>query len=207
MARIVLLVDPNTGALVDIAGRNREGGKFLKFIRRMLSLDKNPILDYGVNGGDTLEISKNGVAGKAVNIKADVLNVSGEVKSGNKTIADIVNERISDVASILRGKDGEIEITEKQDEDSGQTYYEISLDSAVSTLIEQLNEALEAMQEVPKKYISKQSLSEALEGIEIHEEDTLEDVKAQFSALVRNLNAIASETDTETEEAEGEPDE
>lgn len=207
MARVVIILDPNTGALIDVAGHSREDSRYLKFIKRMLSLDKNPILDYGNNGGDTLEISKGGSAGKAVNIKADVLNVSGVVKSGNKTIADIVNERISDVASILRGKDGEIEITEKQDEDSEQTYYEISLGSAVSTLIEQLNEALEAMQEVPRKYISKQSLSEALEGIEIHEEDTLEDVKAQFSALVRNLNAIASEADTESEEAEGEPDE
>ena len=207
MARVVIILDPNTGALIDVAGHSREDSRYLKFVKRMLSLDKNPILDYGNNGGDTLEISKGGSAGKAVNIKADVLNVSGVVKSGDKTIADIVNERISDVASILRGKNGEIEITEKQDEDSGQTYYEISLDSAVSTLIEQLDEELEAMQEVPKKYISKQSLSEALEGIEIHEDDTLEDVKAQFSALVRNLNAIASEADTESEEAEGEPDE
>lgn len=207
MARVVIILDPNTGALIDVAGHSREDSRYLKFVKRMLSLDKNPILDYGNNGGDTLEISKGGSAGKAVNIKADVLNVSGEVKSGDKTIADIVKERISDVASILRGKDGEIEITEKQDEDSGQTYYEISLDSAVSTLIEQLDEELEAMQGIPKKYISKQSLSEALEGIEIHEEDTLEDVKAQFSALVRNLNAIASEADTESEEAEGEPDE
>lgn len=207
MARVVIILNPNTGALIDVAGHSREDSRYLKFVKRMLSLDKNPILDYGNNGGDTLEISKGGSAGKAVNIKADVLNVSGEVKSGGKTIADIVNERISDVASILKGKDGEIEITEKQDEDSGQTYYEISLDSAVSTLIEQLDEELEAMQGVPKKYISKQSLSGALEGIEIHDEDTLEDVKAQFSALVRNLNAIASEADTESEEAEGEPDE
>lgn len=207
MARVVIILDPNTGALIDVAGHSREDSRYLKFVKRMLSLDKNPILDYGNNGGDTLEISKGGSAGKAVNIKADVLNVSGEVKSGDKTIAEIVNERISDVASILKGKDGEIEITEKQDEDSERTYYEISLDSAVSTLIEHLDEELEAMQGVPKKYISKQSLSEALEGIEIHEEDTLEDVKAQFSALVRNLNAIASEANTESEEAEGEPDE
>lgn len=207
MARVVIILDSNTGALIDVSGRSREDSRYLKFVKRMLSLDKDPILDYGNNGGDTLEISKGGSAGKAVNIKADVLNVSGVVKSGDKTIADIVNERISDVASILKGKDGEIEITEKQDEDSGRTYYEISLGSAVSTLIEQLDEALEAMQDIPKEYISKQSLSEALEGIEIHEDDTLEDIKAQFSALVRNLNAIASEADTESEEAEGEPDE
>jgi hypothetical protein len=207
MARVVIILDPNTGALIDVAGHSREDSRYLKFVKRMLSLDKNPILDYGNNGGDTLEISKGGSAGKAVNIKADVLEVTGDIKSNGKTIAEIIAKRISDVTSILRGKEGEIDVSEAVDEETGEAYVLISLDEAISSTIENLMEQLEAIREMPKKYVSKQSLSEALEGIEIHEEDTLEDVKAQFSALVRNLNAIASEADTESEEAEGEPDE
>lgn len=207
MARVVIILDPNTGALIDVAGHSREDSRYLKFVKRMLSLDKNPILDYGNNGGDTLEISKGGSAGKAVNIKADVLEVTGDIKSNGKTIAEIIADRISDVTSILRGREGEIDVSEAVDEETGEAYVLISLDEAISSTIENLMEQLEAIKEMPKKYVSKQSLSDALEGIEIHEEDTLEDVKAQFSALVRNLNAIASEADTESEEAEGEPDE
>lgn len=185
MARIVLLVDPNTGALVDIAGRNREGGKFLKFVRRMLSLDKNPILDYGANGGDTLEISKNGAAGKTVNIKADTVNVSGDIKSKGQSMTDIAYGQIAVVLTMIRGKEGEISVSSETDAETGKTYLEISLSAALSA-----------------RYVSKQALAQALEDIEIHEDDTLEDVKTQFSALIGNLRDLA-----EAENVEGESDE
>ena len=125
----------------------------------------------------------------------------------------MVADRISDVTSILRGKEGEIVVSEAVDEESGETYVQISLDEAISSTIGNIVEELEAIREMPKKYVSKQSLSEALEGIEIHDEDTLEDVKAQFSALLFRLKAISSEAEEEegipedTEEAEGDADE
>lgn len=213
MARVVIIVDSATGALIDVAGHRREDSRYLKFVKRMLSLDKNPILDYGNNGGDTLEISKNGSAGKAVIVKSDVLEVTGDIKSKGKTIAEIIAERISDVTSILRGKEGEIVFSEIVDEESGKAYMQISLDEAISSTIGNIVEQLEVIGEMPKKYVSKQSLSDALEGIEIHDEDTLEDVKARFSALLSRLKAISSEAEEEegstedTEEAEGDADE
>ena len=213
MARVVIIVDSATGALIDVAGHAREDSRYMRFVGRMLSLAKNPVLNYGNNGGDTLEISKNGSAGKAVIVKADVLEVTGDIKSNGKTIAEMVADRMSDVTSVLRGKPGEIVISEETDEETEQTYLQISLDEEVSSTIENLVEQLEAIKEMPKKYVSKQSLSEALEGIEIHDEDTLEDVKAQFSALLSRLKAISSEAEEEegspenTEEAEGDADE
>ena len=206
MARVVIIVDSSTGALIDVAGHRREDGRYAKFAGRMLSIDKNPILDYGNNGGDTLEISQNGSAGKAVIVKSDVFEVTGDIKSNGKTIAEMVADRISDVTSVLRGRPGEIVISEEIDEETEQTYMEISLDEGVSSTIENLIEQLGAIEEMSKKYVSKQSLSEALEGIEIHDGDTLEDVKAQFSALLSRLRAISSEADN-SEEAEGDVDE
>ena len=206
MARVVIIVDSSTGALTDVAGHRREDGRYAKFAGRMLSIDKNPILDYGNNGGDTLEISQNGSAGKAVIVKSDVFEVTGDIKSNGKTIAEMVADRISDVTSVLRGRPGEIVISEEIDEETEQTYMEISLDEGVSSTIENLIEQLGAIEEMSKKYVSKQSLSEALEGIEIHDGDNLEDVKAQFSALLSRLRAISSEADN-SEEAEGDVDE
>jgi len=208
MARVVIIVDSSTGALVDVAGHRREDSRYLRFAGRMLSLDKNPILDYGNNGGDTLEISKGGAPGKAVNVKAEVLNVTGDIKSRGKTIAEIVAASMSDTDMMLRGKEDEIDVTGKIDEETGQAYLEISLADAVSTAIGYVAEQYEAIKEMPKKYVSKKALSEALEGIEIHEEDTLEAVKAQFSALLEALRSISSESEEEAaEEAEGSSDE
>ena len=203
MARVVIIVDSNTGALIDVAGHRREDGRYMKFSGRMLSIDRNPILDYGNNGGDTLEISKKGSAGKAVIVKADVLDVTGDIKSKGKTVAEMVADRISDVTSVLRGKPGEIVISEELDEDTGQTYFEISLNDAVSSEIAALAEQLDVIRD---KCVSKRALSEALEDIEIHDEDTLEDVKTQFSALLSRLRAISSEAEN-SEEAEGDVDE
>lgn len=143
MARVVIIVDSITGALTDVAGHSREDSRYLKFVKRMLSLDRNPVLDYGGNGGDTLEISKGGAAGTAVNIKADTLNVSGEVKSGGQTISQISDSRI------------------------------------------------------------KAAIGNAIDGISVGEDDTLEDIRSKFSLLLENLNAIVSAS----EGAEGEQNE
>lgn len=87
MARCVLIVDSETGKLIDAAGNVREGGRYRKFVSRMLSSDKNPVLDYGANGGDKLEISNGGYPGAEVNIKARVLTISGDLRVNGNTIA------------------------------------------------------------------------------------------------------------------------
>ena len=87
MARCVLIVDSETGKLVDVAGNVREGGRYRKFIGRMLSSDRNPMLDYGANGGSKLEISDGGYAGDEIDLKARLVNISGDLRVGGVTLA------------------------------------------------------------------------------------------------------------------------
>lgn len=192
MAKVVLIVDSETGALVDVAGNVREdGGRYSKFARRFLSLAKNPELDYGVNGGDTLNISKGGVNGAQINLNANVVRVSGTLKVGEQTIQDLIDSRqIASIASAVRGTPGEISVTETVDAETGNPIVVISLDPTVSTKIQELLEALGDIPEATSKYITKTDLANALDGISVNEEDTFEEVKAQFMALVNNLKEL-----------------
>lgn len=90
MARVVVIVNSDTGALVDVAGNVREGGRYERFAKRMLSTDENPVLDYGGNGGDTLVISANGGNGKEIRLHADKVVVMGDLEVSGKTLDDFV---------------------------------------------------------------------------------------------------------------------
>jgi len=92
MARVVVIVNSDTGALVDIAGNAREGGRYEKFAKRMLSTDKDPVLDYGGNGGDVLIISANGENGKEIRLLADKVVVSNVLEINGKTMDDFVSK-------------------------------------------------------------------------------------------------------------------
>jgi len=149
MARCVLIVDSATGKVIDVAGNVREGGRYRKFVGRMMSADANPVLDYGVNGGNKLEISRGGYAGEEVKIKAATVKVSGDMEvAGDLKVAGV---SISDIA----GCD-------------------------LSALV------------------SKEELAEAIEGLSVSEDATLEDVKSTLSALLENLAALVATGNTQT---------
>ena len=146
--RIVLIIDSATGAMVDVAGNSRETGRYSKFSRRMLSLHTNPQLDYGVNGGDTLIISKNGLPGKLINLIADKVNVSGELLVGGKTIEEIIagGGTISILDSVV-GTEEQIDVDTVVDETSGKQVRQISLDPVITTKMEQVFSLVDRFEE------------------------------------------------------------
>lgn len=146
--RIILIIDSATGAMVDVAGNSRETGRYSKFSRRMLSLHTNPHLDYGVNGGDTLIISKNGLPGKLINLIADKVNVSGELLVGGKTIEEIIagGGTISILDSVV-GTDKQIDVDTVVDETSGKLVRQISLDPVIITKMEQVFSLVDRFEE------------------------------------------------------------
>ena len=77
------------------------------------------------------------------------------------------------------------------DQETGKAILTISLDATLATKIQELEEYLGSVPELPEKYISKTALADALSGIYLADDATLEDVKAQFTALVENLQGLA----------------
>lgn len=90
MSRIVPIIDSSTGALTDVAGASAENARYKRFARRLLSLDRNPRLDYGGNGGDELVVDKGGAQGKRITLAADTVRVTGDLLVRNKSIDEIV---------------------------------------------------------------------------------------------------------------------
>jgi hypothetical protein len=193
MSRVVVVIDSNTGAVIDVAGNKRETGRYAKFIKRMLSLDKNPTLNYGFNGGDTLTISKNGNEGATVNIKAKVLNVSGQIKSNGQTLEEIASDRIQSILDKVYGTDGEIDVTTLIDAESGEPYIQISLNASIVNQLAAFERDLNEQAAGAGKFVTKEALAEAISGITIEEEDGIDELKEKFSTLLENLATLASE--------------
>ena len=204
MSRVVVVIDSNTGAVIDVAGNKRETGRYAKFIKRMLSLDKNPTLNYGFNGGDTLTISKNGNEGAAVNIKAKVLNVSGQIKSNGQTLEQIASDQIQSVLDKVYGTDGEIDVTTLIDAESGEPYIQISLNASVVNQLAAFERDLDEQAAGAGKFVTKEALAEAINGITIEEEDGIDELKEKFSTLLENLATLASEDSSGSSSGEGE---
>lgn len=196
MARVVLIVDSATGALIDVAGNVREGGRYRKFVKRLLSTDKNPVLDYGGNGGDTLTISKGGGKGKAINLKANLVNVDGELKVGGKTIAEIAASGESDVLNILRGTKGEVDVAEVYvtDSSSGEEkkYIQISLDQSVLGKLEMIDSALGGITSL----IKKSDVAALARDLTVQDSDTIEEVKGTLRVLLERISALAGSGST-----------
>ena len=189
MARVVLIVDSDTGSLVDVAGYSRESGRYSRFARRMMSTHVNPQLDYGVNGGNSLTISKGGNAGESINLIADMVNVSGGLKVGGKTIGEISEEGKESVLGRVVGTDGEISVSTVLDEETGKTARKVSLDQAVSTMLEHVDELVDSIDETIAR------ISEALSGVESGLEDLAGEVETIASRLDDIENGYASRAD------------
>lgn len=206
MSRVVVVIDSNTGAVIDVAGNKRETGRYAKFVKRMLSLDKNPTLNFGGNGGDTLTISKNGNEGETVNILAKVLNVSGVVKAKGQTLEEIAAGQIRSVLDMVYGTDGEVDVTEQTDKD-GKPFLQISLNASVVNRLAALERDMEAQEASAANYatkvdlaaavesmVTKADLAAAVEGITIEEEDGIDEIKEKFATLLGNLAALAGDS-------------
>lgn len=102
MARVVVIVNSDTGTLVDVAGNSREGGRYGKFSQRMLTPDgKN--LDYGADGNDTLVISRGGRQGKEIRLLADKVVIPKDLEVNGKSLGDCITKR--ELAEAIRGID------------------------------------------------------------------------------------------------------
>lgn len=204
MSKVVVVIDSNTGAVIDVAGNKRETGRYAKFVKRMLSLDKDPTLNFGFNGGDTLTISKNGGNGKAVNIKADVLNVSGEIKSNGQTLDKIAAGQIQSVLGMIYGTDGEIDVTTLVDVDTGNQYIQISLNPSVVNQLAALEKDMQEQADGTSKFVTKEDLASVVDGITIEEDDGVDELKEKLSMLLSNIAALASGgSSSESDSGEG----
>lgn len=131
MSRVVLIADEDTGRLVDIFGSSRESGRYARFAKRMLSPGQNPVLDYGADGGDRLEISASGANGSEVNILADVVNIPGELKVAGRTVEEMASDGVEYVLNRIEGTPGQIDVSITTNGSSGEAFVHLSLDQAV----------------------------------------------------------------------------
>ena len=188
MARVVLIVDSRTGALIDVAGNVREGGRYYMFAKRMLSLDKNPLLDYGANGGDSLEISNGGSPGKKIALKADVVEVSGSMTVGGRPLDDYL-ANIDSLIDRVSGVEGEISVTPtvKQD-DPTHTYLLIGLAPEVVERLDVIDEAIEAS----AGFVKKSDIMDVVRDLQVGDDDTLDEVKGTLRVLISRLTELAA---------------
>jgi hypothetical protein len=199
MARVVLIVDSATGTLIDVAGNVREGGRYRKFVKRMLSTDKNPVLDYGGNGGDKLTISKGGGRGSEINLKANTVKVDGELKVGEKTIAEIAASEAVGVLDVLRGTEGEVSVEEVYVTDSSSgtesRYIQISLDQSVLSKLEMIDAALGGITSLVKK----DDIAGLAKDLTVADGDTIEEVKGTLRVLLERINDLSGSSGSHSE--------
>jgi len=199
MARVVLIMDSDTGALVDVAGNLREGGRYARFAKRMLSLDANPTLDYGANGGDSLTISRNGSPGREINLKAATVNVSGTLKVNGREVGPSGGgASLDDVV----GTDGQISarnsIVEDPDTGEARQVRQISLsDSVMGSLLMISN----ALKDIPG-LVPRDELAAVVENLYVRPEDGLDDVKETLRQLLEGLKSISGASSPQESEQE-----
>lgn len=187
MARIVLVIDSSTGELIDVAGNYKEGGRYKKFAKRILSSDKNPVLDYGGNGGSSLTISKNGGNGAEINLLADKVNVAGDLSINGKDISSLLTKE--DALDNIKGSEGQISVSKSYtaDENGEQVkYITLSLDEHVLGKLE----IVDNLAGDAKTLVKKQDLYDLVSGLSVDEDATLEDVKGTLRVLINGLKNI-----------------
>ena len=192
MARCILIIDSATGELIDAAGNGREGGRYKKFVRRLLSRDTNPVLDYGGNGGDTLIVAKNGGKGKAIYLKAETVYVSDDLKIGDRTVAEIAAAQAKGILNDLVGTSSEITVkpTLIVDPETHQArdVIQISLADAVLGRLEMIDAALGKV----SRFVTKEDLTRVIADLKVEDTDTLEEVKGTLRVLLQRLNELVS---------------
>lgn len=204
MARCVLIIDSVTGELIDAAGNGREGGRYKKFVQRLLSRDTNPVLDYGGNGGDALTIAKNGGKGKAIHLKADTVYVSDDLKIGDRTVAEIAADQLRGALDDIRGTDGQITVKPIQLIDpitkQERTGIQILLADAVIGRLEMIDAALGKV----SKFVTKEDLARVIADLKVEDTDTIEEVKGTLRVLLQRLNDLVSGSSSDSSDsAEG----
>jgi hypothetical protein len=185
MSRCILVIDSERGELVDVAGNVREGGRYLKFAKRLLSTAENPVLDYGANGGDTLTVSMDGGIGAAINLNARVVNVPGDIKLNGESISKIISSEVADAIDNIRGSDGEIGV--KKDSETGNIV--ISLSPAVTEKLDLIDVAVGNL--ASNQFVSRQEIANAIDGLSVEDEDDLDQVKGTLRVLLERLGEIA----------------
>ena len=193
MARLVIVVDSETGELIDVAGNAREGGRYKKFAKRMLSTNKNPVLDYGVNGGDSLEISKGGSEGVKIELMANKVNIAGNLPVYDEPIEDIAYDSAEPLLSQIKGTPGQISVSRSYE--NNKTNVNIALDGAISGLINQMGSSLSVIPNM----VSKGDIGNAVSGISVSGSDGIEEIRQKFSLLLSNLRRIVGVPDPEEE--------
>lgn len=187
MSRVVLVADSDTGQLIDVAGNAREGGRYKKFVKRMLSSDKNPVLDYGGNGGDSLTVSASGIAGKKITLMADSVVVSGSLTVGDGTIEEIASSQTKKTLDYVTAGDGvSISKTFVQDGDDLKDGISISLDQAVNGKLEMFQNALD------EGIVYKNDIKTAISDLYVSDSDDIEDVKGTLKKLLNRLNELVA---------------
>lgn len=197
MARVVLVIDSDSGSLVDVAGHKRENGRYLKFAKRLMSLDKDPNIDYGANGGDTLTISKGGNKGKEIKLLADTVTVPGGLKVNGKTMDEIAASQMSKILERLLGTPGEIKITPEIDEATGAQMYRISLDGEIVGKLTMMYDALDGIYKA--NYAQKEEVGSIADGLSVREDDDLDDVKGVLMTILERLSAMKVKTDSSSQ--------
>ena len=195
MSRVVVVIDSATGAAVDVAGNKRETGRYAKFTKRMLSLDKNPTLDFGGNGGNTLTIARNGgvVKDTVINLVAETVKVSGTIKDKDgRTMEQIATDQFKNVLDMISGTINEVDVSLVDGSSSSDELprIQISLDNAFINRIEAL-EKKSSESEGDAGYITKTELADALDGVSVQDDDDFDTVKSQFAALLTRLSELA----------------
>lgn len=205
MARVVLIVDSATGTMIDAAGRGREGARYRKLAKRMLSLGTpTAVLDYGGNGASKLEVSDGGDAGEEINLKASSVNIltsdpssPAVLKVNGKTLEEIISSQAGGDALLdkIVGKEGEISVDLIQDpeheSDPSYQVLQISLDQSIEGKMETVEQALEDFSD--EGFIRKADLERAIRNISFEENYTLEDVKGMLMALMQKLHALVGD--------------
>lgn len=203
MARVVLIVDSSTGTMVDAAGRGREGARYKKLAKRMLSLGTpTTVLDYGGNGATKLEVSSGGGAGEEINLKAGTVNISttdpsspAVLKINGKTLDSIIESKVSAGGALdkIRGADGEISVSFIQDpsspSDPSARLLQISLDRSIAGKIDTIDQAIEDLN--PDEFIRKDDIARVIQDISFDEEYTLDEVKGMLRVLIERLAELA----------------
>ncbi len=191
MSRVVLIADSETGKLVDVAGNNREGGRYAKFAKRMLSSDTNPVLDYGLNGGDTLNVSRNGGRGEKIRLDARTVEITGDVTIGGKSIQEIAaGMDVDAVIGRIKGKAGEVLVTKTPDpEDSTKQIIVISLDSQIPGSIMSLSQQVGNL--ISANYVRKSEIASVVDGISFSGLEDLDEVKQMLRIFINRLATIA----------------
>lgn len=182
MSRVVAILDSDTGAFIDADGRVREGARYRKMAKRMLSLDKpTAVLDYGGNDADSLEISCKNADGEEIVLRARSVKISGEALVGGKTIGQMA---FSEIEKGISGTPGEIVVSKVKDpSEQGKYLMRISLDGGLKASIESLGN-LDGM-------VRKDDIAMAMSGLSLETGSTLEEVISVLKTLIARLCRIS----------------